>query len=417
MSDTESEESSKHVADGVLARKRYNMKALGQLVDSNRLTGVARPTEVSSGPHHRVDDVPPPDAVDDDAAVDDLDGDDHEVDDEVDAAGADLADLDETDADETDGADDPPHLTALELPDDGSDGHGLDALFDDGDPVEHDATFGPEALLEGTDAASRASSASEADGPGDDGAVAETVIDDGLDDGGQAPDVEQADDQDETLIELRERGARARRRPPAPPHVDGESAAVSDDGVDRTELGTQVTRTGLGGLLEAAPSRARHDPRDSPQPLARHMLDEEIQPGGRLSNPRDVPGIVLNLAKDIPAAAAVSVVRIDEEIELVGNSIDPAIEPGLLASMFSGLFRSIQVAAGALAQGPLGTVHDLVIEGEHMDLILRPLGIHYYLMVLEDRRSENADLAATRMRMAALAPGLSAILAQGDGEA
>jgi hypothetical protein len=38
-------------------------------------------------------------------------------------------------------------------------------------------------------------------------------------------------------------------------------------------------------------------------------------------------------------------------------------------------------------------------------------------MVLEDRRSENADLAATRMRMAALAPGLSAILAQGDGEA
>ena len=88
----------------------------------------------------------------------------------------------------------------------------------------------------------------------------------------------------------------------------------------------------------------------------------------------------------------------------------------MLASMFSGLFRSIQVAAGALADGPLGTVHDLVIEGEHMDLILRPLGVHYYLMVLEDRTSEQANLSATRMRMAALAPGLAAILAQADGE-
>jgi predicted regulator of Ras-like GTPase activity (Roadblock/LC7/MglB family) len=392
------------------------MKALGQLVDSNRLTGVARPTDVSSGPHHRVEDAPPPDAVDDDAPADDVAVD--EV--EVDVVEASLVEVVEADADDVALADDQPPLADLGLPDDVSDDHGLGALFDDGDPVEHDATFGPEALLDGSDGATRAAAASE---PyrSDDGGVAEMGVDDGLDDGGLADEVEQADDQDETLIELRERGARARRRPPAGPGreaaADVVPEVVPDDGVDRTELGTQVTRTGLGGLLEAAPSRPRHDPRQSSLPLARHMLDEEIQPGGRLSNPRDVPGIVLNLAKDIPAAAAVSVVRIDEEIELVGNSIDPAIEPGLLASMFSGLFRSIQVAAGALAQGPLGTVHDLVIEGEHMDLILRPLGIHYYLMVLEDRRSENADLAATRMRMAALAPGLSAILAQGDGEA
>ena len=32
------------------------------------------------------------------------------------------------------------------------------------------------------------------------------------------------------------------------------------------------------------------------------MLAAEVRPGGRLSDPHDVPGIVLNLAKDLPAA-------------------------------------------------------------------------------------------------------------------
>ena len=405
MSDTESDESSKH-ADGVAARKRYNMKALGQLVDSNRITGVARPTEVSSGPHHRMTNEP------------DVDDADATEDDEI----VDAVDVGEADADAEVAVDDlepgaavvEPDEAELRLPDDLADDHGLGALFDEGDPVGHPATSGPEALLEGTAASTRVEHAGGSDGPAVE-MVAE--VGDVADDAETSVAVDQADDQDETLIELRERGARARRRPPARHDVDVVPEVVPDvvpdDGIDRSELGTQVTRTGLTG---AKPARTR-DPRESMQPLARHILDEEIQPGGRLSNPRDVPGIVLNLAKDIPAAAAVSVVRIDEEIELVGNTIDPDIEPGVLASMFSGVFRSIQVAAGALAQGPLGTVHDLVIEGEHMDLILRPLGVHYYLMVLEDRRSPHADLAATRMRMAALAPGLSAILAQGDGEA
>ena len=43
MSDTDSEEPSQHPGDRVAARKRYNMKALGHLVDSNRLTVVSRP--------------------------------------------------------------------------------------------------------------------------------------------------------------------------------------------------------------------------------------------------------------------------------------------------------------------------------------------------------------------------------------
>lgn len=149
-------------------------------------------------------------------------------------------------------------------------------------------------------------------------------------------------------------------------------------------------------------------------PLARQMLAAEVRPGGRLSDPHDVPGIVLNLAKDLPAAAAVSVVRIDEEIELVGNTIDPDVDPNLLATVFSGVFRTLQQAAGMLASGPLGRVHDVVIEAEHMDLVLRPLGTHYYLLVLEDRRSPSANLAATRLHMAAIAPGLAATLAQLD---
>jgi predicted regulator of Ras-like GTPase activity (Roadblock/LC7/MglB family) len=169
----------------------------------------------------------------------------------------------------------------------------------------------------------------------------------------------------------------------------------------------------------AAPEAAAEDPAVEAHgvdelPLARHMLAAEVRPGGRLSDPHDVPGIVLNLAKDLPAAAAVSVVRIDEEIELVGNTIDPDVDPNLLATVFSGVFRTLQQAAGMLASGPLGRVHDVVIEAEHMDLVLRPLGTHYYLLVLEDRRSPSANLSATRLHMAAIAPGLAATLAQLD---
>jgi len=161
-----------------------------------------------------------------------------------------------------------------------------------------------------------------------------------------------------------------------------------------------------------APAAEAHDVDELP--LARQMLAAEVRPGGRLSDPHDVPGIVLNLAKDLPAAAAVSVVRIDEEIELVGNTIDPDVDPNLLATVFSGVFRTLQQAAGMLASGPLGRVHDVVIEAEHMDLVLRPLGTHYYLLVLEDRRSPSANLSATRLHMAAIAPGLAATLAQLD---
>jgi predicted regulator of Ras-like GTPase activity (Roadblock/LC7/MglB family) len=146
------------------------------------------------------------------------------------------------------------------------------------------------------------------------------------------------------------------------------------------------------------------------------MLDGEIGPGGRISDPRDVPGIVLDLAKDVPASVAVSVVRIDEQVEIVGDSIDPSIDPTVFTAAFSGVFRSVRPAAQALQEGPLGTIRDVVVEGERMDLILRPLGANYFLMVLEDRSDPQANLAATRMRMASIAPGVTAILAQQDGE-
>ncbi len=232
----------------------------------------------------------------------------------------------------------------------------------------------------------------------------------------------------ETVAEVEEATIELRDEPGGPGDADGPSQSFADDefrdddGIDRSDMGTQVTRTGLAGLVGATtsydtPADAAMSTRlASAQPLARQILDEEIAPGGRLSDPRDVPGIVLSLAKELPAAAAVSVVRIDEEIELVGNSIHPDVDPSMLARVFSGVFRTMQVAAGVLADGPLGTVHDVVIEGEHMDLILRPLGPHYYLMVLEDRRSPSANLKATRLRMATLAPGLAAILAHDYGE-
>jgi predicted regulator of Ras-like GTPase activity (Roadblock/LC7/MglB family) len=150
-------------------------------------------------------------------------------------------------------------------------------------------------------------------------------------------------------------------------------------------------------------------------PLARQMLDQEVAEGGRVSNPHDVAGLVLALAKDLPAAAAVSVVRMDEEVELVGNTIDPDVDPASFAMIFSGLMRVLNEAHPLLANGPLGAVADVVIEAENMDLVLRPLGRHFYLLVIEDRRSAHANLAGTRLQMAAVAPGLAATLAHDDG--
>ncbi len=182
------------------------------------------------------------------------------------------------------------------------------------------------------------------------------------------------------------------------------------DGIDRTGLGGGVTRTGLSTRLEDRPDRLPSDT------LARRMIDEEIQPGGRVSDPREVPGIVLELANELPGSVAVSVVRIDEEIELVGNTIDPDFDAERFASMFTGVFRSLQDTVGHLADGPFGAVHDVVIESDGMHLVLRPLGMRYYLMVLEDRTQPNVDLAGTRARMATISPGLAATLAQQDGE-
>lgn len=155
--------------------------------------------------------------------------------------------------------------------------------------------------------------------------------------------------------------------------------------------------------------------RETAWPLARQMLDQEVAEGGRVSNPHDVAGLVLGLAKDLPAAAAVSVVRVDEEVELVGNTIDPEFDPAAFAMIFSGLMRALHEAQPLLANGPLGEVDDVVIRAEHMDLVLRPLGSHFYLLVIEDRRSPHADLAGTRLQMAAVAPGLAATLAHDDG--
>lgn len=197
--------------------------------------------------------------------------------------------------------------------------------------------------------------------------------------------------------------------------------AVAADGVDRSDMGGTVTRTGLSSLVGTPRFFEERTPASvstlaSEQPLARQILDEEIAPGGRVSDPHDINGVVLNLAKDLPAATAVSVVRVEEEVELVGHTIDPDVDASSLANVFSGVFRAMQITAGVFTDGPLGKVNDVVIEGENLDLVLRTLGPHYYLMVLEDRHHPAADLARTRMLMGTLAPGLTAILAHRYGE-
>lgn len=194
-----------------------------------------------------------------------------------------------------------------------------------------------------------------------------------------------------------------------------ETSAV-DDGVDRSEMGDTVTRSGLSSLLDDAPTTGRSDTAPGASPLARQMLDDEIAPGGRISDPGDVAGIVLDLAADVPASVAVSVVRVDEEVEVVGGTVDPSLDPDVFSAAFSEAFRGVRPVEGVLQMGPIGTIRDVVIAGEHMDLILRPLGNRYFLLVLEDRNDPRADLEATRGRMAMIAPAVTAILAQQDGE-
>lgn len=268
-------------------------------------------------------------------------------------------------------------------------------------------------------------------------AASPLVVDDLVESRPLDADEEQAElEENQVVVDLVEPPERDGEREDAPEEqVVPAQTFDGDDGVDRSAIGDLVTRTGIADRLrpQVAPVRSvlaattTVDPvmtdvvaaemdvlSRSQRNLARQILSEEIAPGGRLSNPRDIPGIVLSLARDLPAAAAVSVVRIEEEIEIVGNTIDPQFDPGMLASMFSGVFRTMQVAAKVFADGPLGAVHDVVIEGEFMDLVLRPLGDHHFMMVLEDRSSPAANLSATRMRMATLAPGLTAILALED---
>jgi len=299
--------------DELAAHKRYNMKALGRLVDSNRLTGVARPVETPS-PLPRRDDREPAD----DGAVDD---------------------------------------EAL--------------LAGDADPV--------------------------------DGAVDEAT-----------PTVIAADSSTERVLAIAEQMDLPIRLTGSGGGLMG-GATPGGDGVDRSGLGDTLTRSGLGFRLDE-PRPEIGDRERTPSSLARQMLDGEISPGGRISDPRDVPGIVLDLAKDVPASVAVSVVRIDEEVEIVGDTVDPSIDPGLFTSVFASLFRIVRPAVAELENGPLGAIRDVVIEGEKMDLILRPLGDRYFLMVLEDRNDPQANLTATRLRMASIAPGVTAILAQQDGE-
>lgn len=154
---------------------------------------------------------------------------------------------------------------------------------------------------------------------------------------------------------------------------------------------------------------------DTEWPLARRMIDDEVAEGGRLSDPKDAAGVVLRLAKDMPASVAVSVVRVDEEVELIGSAVDPSFDTAALAPIFSSLVVGLGGDAPLAAGGVLGSVSDVVIEVEHLDVIVRPLGSRYYLLVIEDRRNPRANLARTRLQMATVAPGLGATLAHADG--
>lgn len=302
----ESDDERRERSEQLAAHKRYNMKALGRLVDSNRLTGIARPESLDQTSPRRVTRGEPDDA-------------------------------------------------------------------------------GPEAH-----------------------AVAEPAA--------PAPVSAPSGDVGESPLPQRTRTHVGTHQDGTPTDAGTVQTPSVDDGVDRSEIGGAVTRTGLSGRLDdpSMPDRVKVAPGASP--LARQMLDDEIAPGGRISDPRDVAGIVLDLAADVPASVAVSVVRIDEEVEVVGGTVDPTVDPDVFSAAFSELFRGLRPTAEILEMGPLGDIRDIVVAGEHMDLILRPLGDRYFLMVLEDRHDRRADLEATRGRMAMIAPAVTAVLSQQDGE-
>ncbi len=358
MSETEEERQAR--IERIAARKRYNMKSLGRLVDSNRLTGVARPAELDAEP---------------DLPRRSRDRDDEGDADETGTGEPASADVAESAVDESRESAD-----AAELSDDDSAGAADGASEDIGSGDDRTEVVADQTLFS-TDADADTAVVEAVDEP--DTAVVEAV--DGAD---AAEAVDEPDDADDATT------------------TDEGEPQLGEDGVDRSGIGTQVTRTGLSSRVD-----------ESDVSLARRMLDEETREGARISDPREVPGIVLDLASDIPASVAVSVVRIDEQVEIVGDTVDPEIDREVFSSVFSNVFHAVQPAAKVLADGPLGKVLDVVIEGERLDMILRPLGSRYYLMVLEERSRPEADLATTRRRMATIAPGLTAILTQRDGDA
>lgn len=399
MQDSEDEETAARM-ERLAAHKRYNMKSLGRLVESNRLTGVARPAPRRP----LVPDDPPPPSPGAEA-----------VDADVDQVGAPPVAPAPTDPGAPDGPDAVPAEQPLDLSD--------------------RATVEPGAV-----------SASVSDGPVPDGPVPDGPVPVGV---GRTADTDSTR-AEQTVVEpaSAEPPAFATALSDAPPSVGpsrrsrvaapsaravvasprtstdrtATPGVVDDplghDGVDRSSMGGTVTRTGLPDLVgrtSVTPPEDETAVTDA-RALARKMLDGEIGPGGHISDPRDVSGIVLELAKDVPAAVAVSVVRIDEEVEVVGDTIDPMIDPSVFSSVFSGVFRSVRPAAQVLEEGPLGPIQDVVIEGEKMDLVLRPLGDRYYLMLLENRADPRANLPTARMRMSSIAPAITAILTQQDGE-
>ena len=370
MSETEEERQAR--IERIAARKRYNMKSLGRLVDSNRLTGVARPAELDAEP-----DLPRRPRSDQD---DEADADEFGIGETDDAEPA-SADLAESAVDEADESAD-----AAEFSDDDSAGavDGASEGIGSGDDR-------PEVVADQTLFSTDADADTE---------VVEAVDEPDAVEAVDEPDVAEAVDEPDVVDDAAV--------------TDEEEPALGEDGVDRSGIGTQVTRTGLSSRVDES---TRDVPVESEVSLARRMLEEETREGARISDPREVPGIVLDLASDIPASVAVSVVRIDEQVEIVGDTVDPEIDREVFSSVFSNVFHAVQPAAQVLADGPLGKVLDVVIEGERLDMILRPLGSRYYLMVLEERSRPEADLATTRRRMATVAPGLTAILTQRDGDA
>jgi predicted regulator of Ras-like GTPase activity (Roadblock/LC7/MglB family) len=110
--------------------------------------------------------------------------------------------------------------------------------------------------------------------------------------------------------------------------------------------------------------------------------------------------IIERFESEISGCVATSIVRLDDGLDLVADSIDPNIDTTISAAIFADVLRSIE-AASSLLGGPevLGETEDLLLSTSLYNVLLRWLGSDFYHLVMIDRMNRRSNIGMARVIM------------------